>query len=251
MITNNFKDPSHPWPKIGKHIESLCRKALYKFDMLKDVKSVAIALSGGKDSLALLYLLSKISGRGFPLIELHAIHVENIFLPEADITKNYLKKVCDSLNVNLIFCKSFIPEENLECYSCARERRKLIFKTAKTLGCETIAFGHTKDDNIQTLLLNLFQKADFSSILPKIKMYRFDVTIIRPLILIEEKDILQFATYYNFFKSKHICPKENISYRKKVEDLLSEIEKVFPKVRSNLALSAFLYGSDKAARPLD
>lgn len=240
-----------PWTKTGKYIESLCRKALYDFEMLRDVSSLAIALSGGKDSLTLLYMLSNISGKGFPKIDLTAIHVDGEFSCGAEVNKNYLKKICDSLHVKLILCKSSILLENLECYPCARERRKLIFNEAKKAGCSHVAFGHTKDDNIETLLLNLFQKGEFSSMLPVLKMYRYDITILRPLIYVEESDILEFASQYNFLRSRCNCPKGAVSHRKKVDDILNSIEKTFPKVRSNLAQSAFLYGSKKAALPLD
>ena len=240
-----------PWSKTGKYIESLCRKALYDFDMLKGVSSLAIALSGGKDSLTLLYMLANISGRGFPKLSLTAIHVDGSFSCGAEVNKNYLKKICDSLNVNLIVCSSSISLENLECYPCSRERRKLIFNEAKKAGCGHVAFGHTKDDSIETLLLNLFQKGEFSSMLPILKMYRYGVTIIRPLIYVEEREILQFANQYNFLRTRCNCPKGAISHRKKVDDIVNFIEKDFPKVRSNLALSAFLYGSKKAALPLD
>ena len=68
-----------PWTKLGKKLESMCRKALYDFSLLEGVERLAIALSGGKDSLTLLYLLKAISGRGFPKLDLHAIHVTGEF----------------------------------------------------------------------------------------------------------------------------------------------------------------------------
>ena len=250
MEKDNFNF-SPPWTKTGKYIESRCRKALYDFDMLKNVSSLAVALSGGKDSLTLLYMLANISGKGFPPFDLTAIHVAGSFSCGAEVNKNYLKKICDALKVKLIVCNSSISLEELECYPCSRERRKLIFNEAKKAECEHVAFGHTKDDATETLLLNLFQKGEFSSMLPSLKMYRYGITIIRPLIYVEESDTLQFAEQYNFLRTRCNCPKGSVSHRKKVDDILNFIEKDFPKVRSNLALSALLYGSDKAARPLD
>jgi tRNA 2-thiocytidine biosynthesis protein TtcA len=250
MTTNNLT-PSPPWTKIGRYIESLCRKALYDFEMLKDASALAIALSGGKDSLTLLYMLKAIIGKGFPNLDLIAIHVDGEFSCGAEVNKNYLKQICNELKIKLIICTSQIKAEQLECYSCSRERRKLIFKEAKKEGCSHIAFGHTRDDAGETLLLNLFQKAEFSSMLPSLKMYRYDITLIRPLIYVEEKDILNFANQYNFLRSRCNCPRGSLSHRKKVEDFLTQLEKYFPKVRSNLALSAIRDGSKKAALPLD
>lgn len=241
----------HSWSKTGKQIESLCRKALYDFKMLENVKSLALALSGGKDSLTLLHMLKKISGKGFPPFDLTAIHVEGDFSCGAEVNKNYLKKICDELEIKIIFCTSILPLDKLECYPCARERRKLLFSEAKKIGCDHIAFGHTKNDSIETLLLNLFQKAEFSSMLPKIKMHRYDISIIRPLIYVDEDDIILFAKQHDFLKNRCNCPKGAFSHRKKVEDIINYIQKSFPKIKSNLALSAFLYGSNKAALPLE
>lgn len=238
--------PKHPWI-VGKKIETLCRKALYDFEMIEKDKSIAIALSGGKDSLTLLYMLSHIMGRGFAKIDLHAIHVGGSFSCGAEISSNFLKTICDQLNVNLVITQSNATQD-MDCYSCARERRKAIFKEAKKLGCETIAFGHHKDDNIQTLLLNLFQKGEFASMLAKIKMHKFGITIIRPLIYVEQKEIIKFAQHYDFLRARCNCPRGVHSYRKKVDDLINEIEKIFPHLKANLATSALLYGSDKAGK---
>jgi len=245
---NTFSVPKHPWALCGKKIETLCRKALFDYEMLENIDSLAIALSGGKDSLTLLFMLAHIMGKGFPKFKINAIHVEGDFSCGAEVNKNYLKTICDQLDVNLVFARSSLLQKNLECYPCSRERRKLIFNEAKALGCDTVAFGHHKDDNVQTLLLNLFQKGEFASMLPKIKMHKFEITIIRPLIYVEQKEIVQFAMHYNFLRTRCNCPIGALSQRKKIEDLLTYTERLFPHVRSNLALGSHLYGSDKAAK---
>ncbi len=237
-----------PWKKGGKHLESLCRKALLQFSMVPE-GPIAIALSGGKDSLSLLFLLHAISGRGFFPFPLYAIHIEGEFSCGAGIEKGFLQSVCEELQIPFIVKKSTQKQENLECYSCSRERRKLIFDAAKELGIHTIAFGHHRDDQIQTLLLNLFQKGEFASLLPKLFLYHYQVTIIRPLILIPEKEIIEFAKSYEFRRFSCQCPIGQTSKRKTVERLIQSIEEEFPHARKNLSHSAFLYGSDKAAHP--
>src|ERR1700722_10557231 len=142
-----------PWSKVGKKIESMCRKAIYEFELLKDVNKLAIALSGGKDSLSLLFMLHAISGRGFPPFELHAINVSGPFSCGASLGKNYLHAICDHLGVNLIVCPSNQKESPSECYSCSRQRRSLIFEAARKAGVTTVAFGHHREDNITTLLM--------------------------------------------------------------------------------------------------
>ncbi|KPK31837.1 MAG: hypothetical protein AMS24_05405 [Chlamydiae bacterium SM23_39] len=220
------------WNNSCKQIEKKVRKALYEFNMLDNINSLLIALSGGKDSLTLLFMLNTIIGRGFPKIKLYAIHVEENF-SENIYNKKLLKKICDNLKIDLIFQKAPIKKK-LECYSCARERRKLIFKTAKNLNIKNIAFGHHKDDIIQTLLLNLFQKGCFEAMNPTIYMYNYDITIIRPLIFTSEKEILKFATHNKLQTTKCNCLYENISKRKMIDNLLNMIEKKFPLVKDKL-----------------
>jgi tRNA(Ile)-lysidine synthase TilS/MesJ len=237
-----------PWKKGGKHLESLCRKALLKFSMIPE-GPIGVALSGGKDSLSLLFLLHAIKGHGVFDFPLYAIHVEGEFSCGAGIEKSFLQSVCKELDVPFLVKQSLQKKEELECYSCSRERRRLIFEAAKENGISTLAFGHHREDQNQTLLLNLFQKGEFAALLPKIYLYHYQVTIIRPLILIPEKEIIQFAKTYGFSRFSCQCPIGQTSKRKVVEKILTSIEEDFPHIRKNLSHSAFLYGSDKASKP--
>ena len=178
-----------PWTTLGKRLESTIRKALFDDRMLENVSKLAIALSGGKDSLTLLIFLKAISGRGFPNLDLYAIHVSGEFSCGAGIDGGYLQEICKELDIPLLTRESHQKLEKLECYSCSRERRQLIFDAAKSVGAHTIAFGHHRDDHAQTLLMNLLHKAEFAGNLPKIHMHDFDVTLIRPLIYIAEQDL--------------------------------------------------------------
>lgn len=237
-----------PWTGLGKRIESAIRKALFDFHMVENVDKIAVALSGGKDSLALLFMLKAISGRGFPPFEIHAIHINGAFSCGAGVDENYLKNICDHLEVNFVSKTSLQKLETLECYSCSRERRRFLFEAAKNLGITTIAFGHHRDDNAQTLLMNLLHKGEFAGNLPKITMYDYGITIIRPLIYIAEEDIRTFAEQHGFKRIMCRCPVGQNSMRKRVDRLLAEIEALFPEARANIASAGLLYGSDKASR---
>jgi tRNA 2-thiocytidine biosynthesis protein TtcA len=237
-----------PWTELGRELESICRKAIYDFDLLgQNTKKIAIALSGGKDSLTLLYLLHALRGRGFPLFDLIAIHIRGEFSCGAGIDERFLQSICQHLQVPLIVRISTKPLQGLECYSCSRDRRKHIFNAAKESGVDAIAFGHHRDDAAQTLLLNLLHKAEFASLLPKLRMYRYGVTIIRPLIYIAEKSIRAFAQQNNFLRISCQCPVGQRSRRKGVDQFIREMENLFPHARGNLAKAAFMYGSNKAA----
>lgn len=238
-----------PWTGLGKRLESTMRKALFDFNMLADTSKVAIALSGGKDSLCLLFLLKAISGRGFPELDLYAVHVNGEFSCGAGVNLDYLQGICDQLGIKFLVRESTQKLETLECYSCSRERRRLLFDAAKSVGATTIAFGHHRDDNAQTVLMNLLHKAEFSGNLPKIHMQEYGVTIIRPLIYIAEDDIRTFAQQQGFMRIMCRCPVGQHSMRKQVDNLLKEIESLFPNARENIASAGLVYGSDKAKRP--
>lgn len=237
-----------PWTGLGKRIESATRKALYDFTMVKDVENIAVALSGGKDSLTLLFMLKAISGRGFPNFNLSAVHVSGEFTCGAGVNLPYLKSICSALEVPLSIRESTQKLETLECYSCSRERRTMLFEAAKETGATTIAFGHHQDDNAQTVLMNLLHKGEFAGNLPKIRMHEYGVTIIRPLIYVAESEVKTFAQQQGFMRITCQCPVGQHSLRKKTDLLLNEIEALYPNARANIASAGLIYGSDKASR---
>lgn len=239
--------PKPPWTGVGRKIESTMRKALYEYDMIQG--DIAIALSGGKDSLTLLFMLHAISGRGFPPFKIHAIHVDGEFSCGSGVDGDYLKEICKKLEVNFILRSSTQKRETLECYSCSRERRSLIFHAAKQVGATTIAFGHHRDDNVETLLMNLLHKGEFAGNLPKLKMEVYGVTLIRPLIDVSEEEIIAFAKLEGFIRAMCKCPVGQNSMRQKSSELLDEMENLFPNTRENIARAIKLYGSQKAAKP--
>lgn len=252
MTNNNLKislpTASPPWTRLGKKIESMCRKALYDFKLLEKSTSVGIALSGGKDSLTLLFMLKAIVGRGFPDFKITAFHVNGEFSCGAGVNEAFLKGICRELDIELVCLASNQTRETLECYSCSRERRKLIFNAARAKGCQVVAFGHHRDDSIQTLLMNLFHKGEFAANLAKVPMYEYGITIIRPLIYVPESDILEFAKLYGFSRVTCQCPIGQDSLRKQTDKWISSLEKTFPNLRENLSHASLNYASDKAAR---
>lgn len=248
MKEEEISPPKPPFSALGRELESTMRKAVLANNLLEETK-IAIALSGGKDSLTLLVLLNALSGRGFPKLDLHAIYVSGQFSCGPALTEKYLKNFCDKLEIPLTVAYSEKTLEKLECYPCSRIRRKTIFETAKNLGYHTVAFGHHADDSIQTLLLNLLHKAEFAANLPKVYLQGFDITIIRPMIRIFEKDIISFARQNGFARIVCQCPVGQKSKRKEVKTMIEEIEMRFPNARKNLLLAAEQYGSDKASRP--
>ncbi len=248
LITPLIPIAKPPWTALGKELESRVRKAVYDFHLFdQNIEKISVALSGGKDSLALLFLLHALRGRGFPRFEIYAIHVGGEFNCGAGVSQQFLGAICKELGVHLILCESQQKQENLECYSCSRERRKLIFNAAKKVGAPIVAFGHHRDDSAQTLLLNLLHKAEFAANMPKVVMRDYGVTIIRPLIYVAEDLIRSFAKQYGFARISCQCPVGQTSKRKTVEQIIRFIEQDFPHARGNLAKAGLIYGSDKGA----
>jgi len=237
---------SHPFNSVGKKIESKVRKALFDFSMLQNVNSLAVALSGGKDSLCMLIMLKAILGRGFEKKDIFAIHIDGDYSCGPSYERKFLKKICDELDVKIFFENLKNNFKDIDCYACARQRRKLIFDIAKKHEINTVAFGHHRDDNIQTLILNLFHKAEFEGMLPIIKFKKFDMTVIRPMIYVEENEIIKFAKYYQFLRTFCKCPIGQTSKRKEVKRIINEIEKKFPNIKSNLSQASFVYSLKKA-----
>ena len=132
---------------------------------------------------------------------------------------------------------------------CSRERRSLLFDAAKKEGMQTLAFGHHRDDNVITLMLNLFGKGEFAGALPKIHMKHYGVTIIRPLIYSTEDQIIAFSKEAGYLRATCRCPKGQTSMRRQAKDALAMLEATFPDLWDNLNSAALIYGSQKASEP--
>lgn len=231
---------------LARRLESLTRKALYDYHMLDGSGHLAVALSGGKDSLTLLTMLKKIVGRGFPDAAITAIHIDGAYTCGAGVNLRYLEKLCLQLEIPLITRRSEQTLETLECYSCSRERRSLLFDAAKSVGAHVIAFGHHRDDNAQTVMMNLLHKGEFAGMQPKITMRTYGVTIIRPLIYVPEEMVRTYAKQEGFARISCQCPVGQNSRRKQVDRLLGEMADLFPNAKQNLSDAVLNYGSDKA-----
>jgi len=237
-----------PWTRLGKSIESACRKALFDFELLARGSVLSVALSGGKDSLTLLYMLKAILGHGFPKLPMYAIYICGEFSCGASIDPNFLEGICRTLNIPLVVKNLERTWKKGGCYGCSRERRSLIFEAAREVGSDVVAFAHHRDDSNQALLLNLLHKGEFAANLPKLFMYRYGVTIIRPLIYVAERMIYEFAKFHGFARRVCRCPVGQGSKRKEVKGLIERLESAFPNTSANLARAALKYGSQKAKK---
>lgn len=223
--------------KIVNTVRAKFKKGLTDYRLLEDNDCILIGLSGGKDSLALVQLLGERMKIFVPKIRVIAAHisVENISY-SSDI--DYLKGYCEQFDIPFVHkTTGFDGEKDPEkstCFLCSWHRRKMLFETAKELGCNKIALGHHLDDIVETTLLNLVYQGSFSTMPPLLKMDKFDMTIIRPMCLISESEMKQMESIYNYKKQIKNCPYEKESSRKDAKNLISELEKWNPEVRQSV-----------------
>ena len=171
------------------------RAAVDRYEMIKPGDHIAVGLSGGKDSVALLVMLQRLS-RFYPApFKLTAITLDPCFEgKETDYSPGNL--LCGNLGINHIVKRTrmgeIIFEERKEknpCSLCARMRRGALHKAAQEAGCNVVALGHHKDDAAETLLMNLFAGGIISCFSPVSQLTRRELRLIRPLIFVEEKEI--------------------------------------------------------------
>lgn len=223
--------------KIVAAINAKFKKLISDYWLIENNDHILIGLSGGKDSLALVELLGNRMKVNVPHFKITAVHitVDNISYHS---DTEYLKSFCEQFNINFIHHTTrFETDETASksiCFLCSWYRRKAIFKIAEELNCNKIALGHHLDDISETLLMNLIFQGSFGSMPPKLKMDKFDMTIIRPLSLISEKELIEFERIKMYRKQIKNCIYEKDSSRNEMKTLINELEKLNPNVRQSL-----------------
>ena len=231
--------------QVRARLTRLFHKACADYRLLEDGDHVLIGLSGGKDSLALTELLGKRAQIYKPRFRVTALHVR---VKERDYRTDtsYLESFCQAANVPLVIRDVEIGDEGVKegknervkdanpCFLCSWYRRKTLFNVAQELGCNKIAFGHHKDDVVQTLLMNLVYAGSFATMPPILQLEKMPLQIIRPLCLIEEADLIRFAQLREYEKQVKLCPFEHVSARTQAKELLEHMEQLNPEALSTL-----------------
>ena len=214
------------------------RRAIEDYNMIEDGDKIAVGLSGGKDSLTLLYTLANLR-RYYPKkFELIAITVH----PGSDTFKtDGLEKICKELNVEYIVYNSDlskivfdIRKEKNPCSLCANLRRGMLNSVAVEHGCNKVALGHHLDDVIETLLMSMFLNGKIYTFSPVTYLSKSKLTVIRPLIYVYEKDTRALSRELNFPVVGKCCPADGTTKREYMKDLVQSLRHDIPKVRENL-----------------
>lgn len=223
--------------KTLQKIQSKVKKAINDYQLIDNDDHILIGLSGGKDSLALVELLGERMKIFVPRFKLTAVHisVENISY-QSDL--DYLRDHAAQFGIPFVHHTTKFDDttdtRKSTCFLCSWHRRKALFDVAKTLNCNKIALGHHLDDIAETLLLNLVYQGSFGTMPPKLKMDKFDMTIIRPLALVTEKEMKEMEQIRAYHKQVKNCPHEKDSSRRDAKNLLTELEKWNPDVRQSI-----------------
>ena len=221
-----------------QRILSFMRKAIEEYNMIDEGDKIAVCLSGGKDSITMLYgfkALQRFFPKKFDIIAV-SIHPGFDFF-----NTSLLQSICDNLDIPLFIENSNIKEivfdirkEKNPCSLCANLRRGIINSVANREGCNKIALGHNKDDVLQTFMLNLLYTGNISTFAPKSYMDRSKITLIRPLIYAGEKDTKRFVKQNNIQVMNKSCPMDGTSKREDMKELIFKLRKDIPKVEANL-----------------
>jgi len=221
-----------------KTILGCIRKADTDFEMIEPGDQIAVGVSGGKDSLLLLYALSlyrRFSGKDFSL---HAITLK-MGLEPFDISG--ITKLCEEISVPYTVIETEIAhiifdvrKETNPCALCAKMRRGALNDAAKELGCNKVALGHHREDAIETLLMSLLFEGRLHTFHPNTYLSRKDITVIRPMIYAPEKDVIHLARKFSVPVVKNPCPVDGHTTRQEIKELLDDLTRRYPRAKEYL-----------------
>jgi tRNA 2-thiocytidine biosynthesis protein TtcA len=213
-------------------------KALHRYDMISDGDRILVGLSGGKDSLTLMWILNERQSRIPINYELFAVYINPGF--DEDFGED-LGEYCNKTGFELriehtdygIVAHGPQNREN-PCFLCSRLRRKRIFEIADELDCNKVALGHNKDDIIETLFMNICYAGEISTMLPSQSFFQEKFTLIRPLAFVDEDVIRRFAKEMNYPDFDNPCPSAKVSKRREIKMMLKQLYKRNKKVKGNI-----------------
>ncbi len=216
------------------------RCAMERYDMVSDGDRIAVGLSGGKDSTALLYALARMR-RFYPQkFELCAISLDPCFNGK-ETDYGALEKLCNEIDVPYIIKRTQIwqiifdeRKEKNPCSLCARMRRGALHDAAKEQGCSKLALGHHMDDAAETFMMNLFNEARVGCFSPVTYLSRKDLYMIRPMIFAHESDCVRVVRRENLPVVKSACPADGATERQHIKELLDSLEKTYPDIRQKI-----------------
>ena len=213
-------------------------KAMNQYRMVSDGDRIAVGLSGGKDSWALLWLLAELQNRAPIKYDLLPIHIDPGFEGgPADVIAEHGQAMGFDVHIERTdhgqVAHSAINREN-PCFLCSRLRRKRLFEIARDLECRKLALGHNKDDIIETMFLNMCYAGEISTMMPYQSFFGGRLTVIRPLAYVDENALGHFATQMKWPVKENPCPSADKSRRAEIKALLKQLYARNRKIKGNI-----------------
>ncbi len=214
---------------------SCLRKGISKYNLIKDGDKIAVGVSGGKDSVVLLKLLAEYKRFSPEKFDLIAVTIDLDF---SDTKTDFspIRKLCEDLGVEYFVEKTDIGKivfdirkESNPCALCSKMRKGALNNFAKEKGCNKIALGHHADDAVDTMMLSLLYEGRLSSFAPKTYLDKIDLTLIRPLILTREINVIGYSKTLPIVKS--CCPANKKTKREHVKTLIANVCETIPSAR--------------------
>jgi len=231
--------------RYRKYLWSKFIKAVKEYELVQEGDKIAVAISGGKDSLLMAKLFQELQRHGEVKFDLEFIAMDPGYHPQI---KELLKENLNHLGIDAHIYDSGIFEvvdrmaQDYPCYLCARMRRGSLYAKAQELGCNKLALGHHYNDVIETTLLNVLYAGNYKTMLPKLKAKNFEnLELIRPLYLIEEESIKKWINYSGIWPLNCACmiaAKKVGNKRFEIKELIKELKKNFDGVDKSIFKSA-------------
>lgn len=228
-----------------KHIWTKFIRAIKEYELVEDGDKIAVAISGGKDSLLLAKLFQELHKHKNQNFELEFIAMDPGYHPEI---RQLLEENCDYLDIPVHIYKTDVFKVadkiagDYPCYMCARMRRGSLYGKAEELGCNKLALGHHFNDVIETTMLNLLCAGNFKTMMPKLKAQNFEnMELIRPLYLVEEEYIKRFIQNSGIWPLNCACmvaAKKIGNKRFEIKDLIESLKENFQNVDMSIFRAA-------------
>ena len=221
-----------------QQVLSYVRRAVDDYDMIQEGDRIAVGISGGKDSLTLLYALHGLK-RFYPKsFDIHAVTVDLGF-QNLDLGK--IQDLCRELSVEYTIVKTDIAQivfqerkEENPCSLCAKMRKGALNQAVKEAGCGKVAYAHHRDDVVETMLMSLIYEGRIHTFSPVTYLDRMQLSVIRPLMYMNESDVIGFMYKYNLPVVKSPCPADGNTKREYVKQLLRGLNHDSPGVKARM-----------------
>lgn len=233
--------------KLEYKIRKLVGQAISDFKMIKPHDRLLVAISGGKDSWALLHILNQLKQRAPIPFTLVAVNIDQGFSGfRQDQIENHVKRHQFEYHMEEMPIAEIIEQKSpnkIPCALCSRLRRGRLYGLAIKYNCNKIALGHHLDDFIETLLLNAFFVGRLASMAPKLKSKKESVVVIRPLVYVKENDIIKYSESADFPIVCCACPlmcgqaRHMDQNRRFIKNLIGQLEERIPNIRQSLLTS--------------